>query len=192
MGQFKGTLFFVGESAGWTESYYVKGSMASEASASLLAILTPRLDILQAACGVVNATVSDTTIRGDSTPCISVYQPGTYVDAGGYLELNCALLIKWQAGSFNRCKTFLHGLGTKNFAFDQYAPFTGFAALLNAYMDAVALNAVVRQLKFPHATPPVPTDYEFATILTGAPNTKIARRKIGRPFGLPRGRRLAG
>lgn len=192
MGQFRGTLFFVGGQSGWTENYYVKGAMASEASASLLAILAPRLALLHSACGVVGAHVSDTTIRGDAVQVIFEYQPGTYVDATGYLDLDLALLVKWSAGNFNRCKTFLHALGNHNFSFGKYTPVVGTDALVFAYEDAVSLNAVARQLKYPHAVPPTPADYEYLAILTGTTNANIARRKVGRPSGLPRGRRLAG
>lgn len=192
MGQFKGTMFFVGGQGGWTESHFVKGAAIEDATTSLTNIITARLPILQTFCGIINATISDTTIRGDSTNIITAYEPGTYTDTSGYLDLDLALLIRWQGGSFNRCKTFLRGMGANNFNSGKYVPFTGTATKVADYVDAVVLNSVLRQLKAVHAVPPVPSDYEYVANLGGVPNIPIARRKTGRPTGLPRGRRLAG
>jgi hypothetical protein len=191
-GTFRGTLFFVGGLSGWTESYYLTGADLNWATTDLNEIILARMPLLHSSCGLVNATVSDTSIKGDSLSTISVYEPGTGVDATGYLDFDLALCVKWRAGNFQRCKTFLRGCPNGEFQFGKFKPTPAFTTLLDAYITVIMGSAQVRQLKVTHPSPPTKDDYEFVPITAGTPNVDIARRKTGRPSGLPRGRRLAG
>lgn len=192
MARYRGTLIFSSGSHGWTESYYLIGSDQTSAVADLVAISIARINILHTNCILTGGYVSDIAVRGDSITAVSVASVGTFVDTTGFLDVDLALLIKWFGGGFSRNKTFLRGVPNGQQTSGRFTPTGPYTTALTSYQTAVQAHAVVRQLRPGHAIPPIPSDYIFVTITSATLNVIIARRKSGRPLGLPRGRRLAG
>ena len=192
MAQYKGIVFFSAGFGGWSERYFLLSSTPAGAITNLMAVIAQRLKLLPTSAGYGPAFISDVAIRGDSTYLgPSAVGEGTWVDALGFMDVNVAALVKWQVGVFNRNKTFLRGLpigqtsnGSTNFS-------TAYLALVDDYLAAVEANCVM-PINIRNPTPPptyIPSSY--APILGGTVNPTLARRKTGRPFGLPRGRRVA-
>lgn len=191
MAQYKGTIFFQAASNGWTERYFMNGSSQSAAIAALTSVIVDRLPILHVSCSVVAATISDIAIRGDSIQVIGSAEAGTFVDATGYLDVDNALLVKWEVGVFSRNKTFLRGIPNGQQLDGVYTPTSPFTALMFAYTGAVFSNCFFPIIIGPNPTPPPKYLYTYGPASDFTLNHRIARRKSGRPFGLPRGRRVA-
>jgi hypothetical protein len=189
--QYKGIVFFSGGFGGWSERYFLLSSTPAGALTNLAAVYNARKAILHEDCGIGPAYISDVAIRGDSMPYLVAPSAGTFADALGFLDLDVCFIIKWQVGVFTRNKTFVRGVplsmtlnGETNFT-------VPYAALVNDWTNAVEANCVM-PITMRNPTPPpnyIPTSY--APILAGNLVTTLARRKTGRPFGLPRGRRVA-
>lgn len=191
MAQYRGTIVLEGGSNGWTEQYYLVGSSQAAAVDNLLFIAAGRIAILQADCAIQTAFLSDVAVRGDSVLIPGISGPGTAVDPLGFVDLDIALLVKWQVGVFTRNKTFLRGLPAAQLVSNQWAFTTPFLVLLGSYISAVIANAVMPITTRNLSPPPNYIISSYAPILAGNANIRAARRKSGRPFGLPRGRRVA-
>jgi hypothetical protein len=191
MAQYKGTLFFQATPNGWTERYFMNASTLSDASAALLSVIVGRLPILHEDCSIVAATLSDIAIRGDSFNVLSVGEVGSAVDTTGYVDVDNALLIKWQVGVFQRNKTFLRGIPNGQQRDGVYAPSLPYIALVNTYAGDVLANCVFPAPGPLNPSPPPKYLYSYVPGLSYSLKTRLARRKSGRPFGLPRGRRVA-
>jgi hypothetical protein len=191
MAQYKGLLVFNGGRQGWTETYYLLGSTASAAALNLLAVVATREAILHQTLIILAGTISDVHERGDSMVVLSEPSLGDAVDPTGYIPLDMAVLIKWQVGIFNRNKTYLRGipLGQQTDGATEFS-FT-FLGLLNDYFTSVIANCLFPVTVRNPTPPPNYTVSSYAPATSGSPNAVIARRKCGRPIGLPRGRRVA-
>jgi hypothetical protein len=191
MAQYKGVLFFAGGINGWTETYYPVASTPAGAAVNLLAIATARVDILHTACFIGRATISDVIIRGDSTSILSTPEPGTSVDVAGFLDLDCALIVRWQVGVYARNKTFIRGVPVGQ-TFDMiYDPTVGYSAAFANYISVVIANSVMPITTRNPTPPPNYNIVAYASITAGMINGRLGRRKSGRPSDLPRGRRVA-
>jgi hypothetical protein len=191
MAQYKGTIFFQAGSNGWTERYYMNGSSQSAAGAALLSVVVGRLAILHTGCQIVAATISDIAIRGDSIALIGVAEAGTFADTAGYLDVDVALMIKWEVGVFTRNKTFLRGIPIGQTLDGNYNPTSPFSSLLNTYTVDVFSNCFFAIPGMLNPTPPPKYLYSYGPASDFVVGHRLARRKSGRPFGLPRGRRVA-
>jgi hypothetical protein len=191
MAQYKGTIFFTAGTNGWTERYFMNGSSLGTASAALLSVIADRLPILHTACEIVAATISDIAIRGDSVPLIGVSEAGTAVDTTGYLDVDNAVLVKWTVGVFSRNKTFLRGIPNAQQSSGVYDPASPFTTNFAAWAGSVLANCFFAIPGALNPTPPPKYIYSYGPASDYTVNHRIARRKSGRPFGLPRGRRIA-
>jgi hypothetical protein len=169
----------------------MNGSSQGAASSALLSVVADRLPILHTACQIVAATISDIAIRGDSIPLIGVAESGTFVDTTGYVDVDVALLIKWTVGVFSRNKTFIRGLPNGQQLDGVYTPTSPYSALVFAYAGAVFANCFFPIPGALNPTPPPKYLYSYGPASDFTVNHRLARRKSGRPFGLPRGRRVA-
>jgi hypothetical protein len=167
------------------------GSSAGAAGAALITVITARLTILHTSCEVVAAGVSDIAIRGDFTPVIGTAESGTAADTTGYLDVDNALLIKWTVGVFSRNKTFVRGIPNGQQLDGSYTPTSGYIALINSWAGVVMTNCLFAVPGALNPTPPPKYLYSYSAATDYTANHRIARRKSGRPFGLPRGRRVA-
>jgi hypothetical protein len=191
MPQYRGTLFFEGDVNGWTENYYLISSALSGAIEDLVNITNARLELLHETLDIATGSISDIAIRGDSFQVFAGPQSGTAVDPLLWLNLDLAILMKWQTELLSRNKTFLRGIPAGQTSADFYIPTPAFNPKIDAYIAAVSTNALMKVLNPVHSVPPLPSDYQFKPVLGGVVNARIARRKTGRPSNLPRGRRLA-
>ncbi len=191
MAQYKGTLFFLAGPNGWTERYFLNAISLGDASSALLSVIVGRLPILHETCAIVAATISDIAIRGDSFSLLSAQENGSFVDATGYLDVDVALLVKWQVGVFSRNKTFLRGIPLGQTFDGGYSPSFTYIPLMTTYATDVLVNCFFPIPGALNPTPPPKYLYTYGPASTYSIKTRLARRKSGRPFGLPRGRRVA-
>lgn len=189
MAQYKGTLFFIGPGQGWTESYGMKDSTPAGAISQLLDVAAARSHILHTNLLIQDGRISDVAIKGDSTPALGEAIIGTAVDTAGYLDLDVALMTKWQVGVFSRNKTFVRGIPVGQ-TIDGDIFMTGpFATSYANWVDAIIANCLMYAQTSPPVPPP-PFPKSWQVILAGAAAPGLHRRKTGRPFGQPRGRRV--
>ncbi len=188
--QGRGTLFFSGGSSGWTESYYLIGPDYSTCLTQLAAIAAARKAILQLDCSIVHAFVSNIYVRGDSFPTNSANGVGTWPTSPAFMPLDYAIQMTWTGGVYSRNKTFLRGFPIEMQTDGAYLPTSPYATAVSNYELEIVTNCYIRQL-VPNPTPPPAMIYQFVAVLGGSPRFGLARRKTGRPFGLPRGRLIA-
>ena len=191
MAQYKGTLFFHWEDFGWTESYFAVNSATGAAQSNILTIATARMALSRPDVICDRGIISDIAIRGDAIEIPGFPIVGTNADAGTTQIPDIALLMKWKVGVYNRNKTFLRGYPLMEGPAGGYTPSLGYPALVTAYVDAVKVNAVMKEPTGDNPTPPPKLLYVFAPVLAGTITQLVHRRKTGRPFGQPRGRRVA-
>jgi hypothetical protein len=188
--QLRGTLWFTAGNSGWTESYYLNGPDYSTGLTQLSAIASARLALLQLSCSIVHAIVSNIYVRGDAFFVGSAVGPGTFPTETEYMPPDYALQVTWQGGAYARNRTFLRGFPLNQQTDGAYTPTSGFTTAFGTYENAVISNCYLRQY-VPNPTPPPAMVYQFNAVLVGTIKVLLARRKTGRPFGLPRGRLVA-
>lgn len=194
MPQYKGTIFFQSNSgsSGWTEIFYPAPLTSAGAAANLLAAVALRKEILHIDCAITNVTMSDIAISGDSTILLGAPVQGTATGTEGYLPLDSALLIRWTVDVFTRNKTYVRGLPAHTVVDGLYTFPVGFNDDLDAWIAGIESRMVFKGINTVNDTPPPARIVGFKPASNGVAVAKIARRKVGRPFGLSHGRRLAG
>ena len=191
MAQYRGTVFFTWTDFGWTESYYLIGSAPGSAGTNLVNIVNARMALSRSDVIATRAVISDVAIRGDAILQAGFPIVGTNADLGTTQIPDVCLLVKWKVGVYNRNKTFLRGYPLLEGPAGAYSPSIGYPAAVTTYFNAVMANAVMKEPTGLNPTPPPKLLYVYATVLGGVIDTLVHRRKTGRPFGLPRGRRVA-
>jgi len=188
-----GINFWSYKSQGWSEVYPLKAATYSDGAAALTALATDRNNMTPTSVTHLGGRVSDVTIQGDALliPPIGFggYTPG---GTGNILPINAALQLRLTGGTLTTHSTrFLHGWWTQDIQNGFWNPTVGMTALINAYRtDLVTYTGIlVRSARLAMGTP-VP----FVSPLGTEPviNDNIWTRKIGRPFGAHRGRRVTG
>lgn len=194
MSVFRGTLFFNASAGrnGWTEKYYPLGTSLSVAATQLLAVLALRQEFLHEDISITAATLSDVAVRGDSTTVTATNHPGAIVDATGYLNLDACALFEWQCGVYRRNKTFCRGIPLGMTFEGKFVPTGAVMTAVNAYVAGMVTNCQCYGSFTVNPTPPPAFTKSYSPISGGGYALYLARRKTGRPTGLPRGRRLAG
>jgi hypothetical protein len=188
--QAQGTFFFQAGNAGWTEKYYLTGPDYTTCVTQMNSIATVRLAVTQLNVSIVNCTVSNIYVRGDSFPAPLATGPGTWPSSAEYCPLDYAILFKWTVGVFSRNKTFFRGFPLVEQTDGNYLPSSGYQTAMDAYVGGVLSECVFRST-VPNPTPPPATLVVFSPASQGLPNFQLARRKVGRPFFQPRGRLIA-
>lgn len=186
-----GTLFFNFSATGGSEVYPMVVADYAAALVKLNQIIVNRLATLVSDVELLYARISDSDVKGDSYPTgISFPQPGTFAVAPADNTYNDALALRVQ---FNAAVTqrgqrwirFLPKSQVSNVGV--YTPTGPFTAALATHLDYVKNNCSAAH-RIPGAI--VPPFYTF-TPYTGYTITgDLTGRKIGRPFGERRGRRL--
>lgn len=188
--QAKGTFFLQAGNAGWTESYYLTGPDYTSCVVQMNSLATVRLAVTQLNVSIVNATVSNIYVRGDSFPAPLATGPGTWPTTAEYCPLDYALLFKWTVGIYSRNKTFFRGFPLAEQSDGTYLPSSGYQTAMDAYIGGVLSECVFKQ-SVPNPTPPPTNLIQFNPASQGLINFYLARRKVGRPFFQPRGRLIA-
>lgn len=185
-----GTLFFNCRGFGWSESYPLIATTYAQAGAAIAAILTARLNMLATDVTCVYGRVSDLNVRGDSSP-VTILNGGvgTYPGPAGTItgDSNTVELIRFQATNFHRSVKPVRALPSD--CFINTTP-TLTAAFVNA--QAIWGNLVEADCSIAtriKPTPAAPPYYTF-TAITSWTGERFSHRKVGRPFGFVRGRRL--
>lgn len=184
-----GILFFQYLDFGWSEVYPITASDYPTGLAVLLAVKNTRLAILDSTVSLIAARVSSVDVKGDSYPISwSFPQVGTFSSGAGTANLDLAIRIKFFAGVLKRSNRFLHGLPLSQVAAGGVLTTTGpWSTALAAWVTEVENNCSIATKLHGAVVPPF---YTF-TAITGSSEVLIAEgKKVGRPFGLPHGRRL--
>lgn len=190
-----GTLFFQDTksqpAAGWSETYWLTGTDYSMAESNLSQIATARYALLTDSIDWIGGRVSDRTVRGDALvlvpPGIGGVQPGTFGGVGAPSTSPwTAILLRLEATPMYHASRFLHGVPANQISGEAYLPTTAFETALTAYSNALIANA---RLRVRDKTVPPPRPFVYRTI-TSVHDLRLAKRDIGRPFGLSHGRRL--
>jgi hypothetical protein len=136
------------------------------------------------------ARLSNVDVKGDSIPLPSILIPdaGTFgaLPGDATYDQPLALRIAVKAGTLKRGMRWLRALPKSQIsAAGDYSPTAPFTAALNTYLsDLENLCSIATKIKGAIAPP----FYTF-TVITSAIQAGAEPRKIGRPFGQPRGRR---
>jgi len=189
--QGRGTLFFSNNQSGWSESYFFNSLSYADCATALISIANARLDFLHTSISINHAYVSNIVVRGDAILVPAALGDGTFVDTDGYVGLDYALLATFSVGVFSRNRTFLRGLPIGQQTDGFYTPTTPFSTAVTAWVAQVLESCVFRQRVPNPDTPPPPTVIQYNPPSRCTLSPQLARRKTGRPFGLPRGRLIA-
>lgn len=183
---FKATVFLYEAQAqgGWSEGYWIVAAGYPEAAATCDSINTLRMGLTIAEIHSFRIRVSDPTIRGDAYLFTPTAENGTYPSDPGIAPIGAALLLRQSAASLYFANRFLRALPQSCVSNGIYAPFPGFVTALTAYMNALQGQTYIRAKPKPGGGPlqPFPVDDVL--------QEGLRIRKVGRPFGLPRGRVL--
>lgn len=181
-----GTLFFeAGDGrSGWSEVYYFIASDHEEALENLDDLATLRLGLLTPNYKISYMRVSDPSIRGDAL--IDAFgQAGTFGDTStDTLPASSALLLRQTNEEYKSSFRYLHGLPESinqdgNLIFippadDWWAALTLFTDFLEGFTYYHSFNKL--------------TDTHTLGIISILNYVRITNHRVGRPFGLPRGR----
>lgn len=168
---------------GWSETYYTNDADHEAAIAEIQALLLLRIDILSPLCYSDYLRISKTDVPGDSLVRETNIQgtaPGDPV-----LEPSACLLLRLEAGPTARGRKYLHGVTEEMFLSDgNYNIGWAGEVALAAFLEKLA-PAVDPLYGIPVGTDPGPAEYSF---ITAALPQRLTSHKVGRPFGLRRGR----
>lgn len=197
---FLGTMFITNRSFadGWSESYWIKGTPSgyNGALGNLRQVATARMAILTEEFECVYLRISDAMIRGDTLVeqlggGLLVGTFGGKVDFGS-LPSDDGLVLRVQGTTPTmHSSRFLHGIPDTE---DEAASSRGFVNSarwrrpFNVYVDELKTHTVMIK-RLAKGIPPAPdiiaTPSDISTVTY---MNLIKNRKVGRPFGLLRGR----
>lgn len=184
-----GILFFQAGATGWSEVYPMNVASYAAAATDLAGIATDRLALLVSDASLIGSRISDSDVKGDSYPTGIVPTVGTFATTptdGTYYE-GIALQNKVFGSTTKRSTRYLHALPKSQInSFGAYLPTAPFTTAYNTWVAKMIANvSIATKIK----TAIVPPFYTF-TPITAITEEGAVKRAIGRPFDLPRGRRL--
>ncbi len=185
-----GILFFDWEGTGWSEVYPLQVADYTTALAVLTTTKNLRLAMMAPDINLIGARISDTDVKGDSFPTGFLFPTtGTYVPGAGEktFATDYALRCGLYGGPAKRSVRFVRGVSNLNIDGNgHYIPTAAWDATLDAWLNQlIASVSIATRIKGAVAPP----YYAFTPILS-ASIQEMENRKVGRPFGLSRGRRL--
>lgn len=187
MPRFVAIAFYRKGDAGWSEVYPINGSSYTGVFTLLDQLNTLRLNMAAPDVQAVGNRISDTDILRDSYSQAFTTPLGTITTAPGTSgDADDTRRIKFFAGPLQRTIRQLHALPGVFFANGIFVPPGSWTTALNAWIASVVLNVSISH-KIPGAV--VPPFYTYSSITSGSDQGN-SNRKVGRPFSLPRGRRL--
>lgn len=172
-----------GTNSGWSETWYINIASLSGAHTSLSLIMDSRMSLLTNKYSMVYARLSSLNVKGDGYPTThSLPIVGTFVPAtpdGG--KPGDAIILRASDGAGKRNMRVLRGIPEESILDGVVNTVAPFAALLISYFVILQGNAAFRRKT---AIAPFVEFVPIAGISTG----RAISKKVGRPFGLPRGR----
>lgn len=188
MAIYQSTAFYACANFGWSETYGQSQANPDDAVINLTSFITLRLATMVNDCSLVGARVSDTAIKGDSYPTgLTFPTVGTFAvtptDETSAREN--VVRVMFNAGPALRANRFFHGIPASQYTKTFYAPTTPWGTAFNAFLAALeAHSGTLTKIKGA-VTPPF---YTFNGYI-GYDIEGGDFKKVGRPFGQPRGRR---
>lgn len=185
---FMGTAFFHKGIAGWSEVYWLIQPNYAAALSALQTVVTARLGLSGPDVFADAIRVSDPFVFRDVALTVySTPQPGTWVFATGEqtIPIEESLRLRQFAGVKPFSLRWVHGIPSGQVAGNNFVPTVPYAGSLAAYVGSLESNTVLIIRK--GVVPPGP--YPAMPISAITPEN-IRSRRVGRPFGLFRGRRL--
>lgn len=190
MPNFFGILFGRQGDDGWSEVYPITASDYAGANLTLGALRLARLAMMCADATLTADRLSDVDIKGDSYATGQEYpQLGTFTATPTPDTYNpvMALRIKLFAGTLKRGNRWARAIPNNCVSANGfYLPTSPFLTALSAYTTILQSSTSIATRIKAAVAPPF---YTFTPITAATPQT-LEKRDIGRPFGLPRGRRI--
>jgi len=180
---FAGTLFFSdGQNSGWSETYYRPDQSYGTFSTALNALANNRAKFLHSAYSITGCRISDLSVFGDS------FLPNwTFPIVGGMADSvfkrpppDLATNLRIEAGPFMRGRKYIRGVILQEVN-GEYAQLDVFDPLVAPYVQSL--------LQFSHLVKKKPPLVSELHPISNVVVVGMTRRKAGRPFGVPRGRR---
>ena len=191
MAQYRMSLFFESNDAeGWSENYYHQNTSIANAQSVMDTVIIPsRQDFMVGDFRLVEARVSDVSIRGDvmftglALPRTGTYSPSSLDTVP--LEANVALMAVFLATPPRFARMFLRGLSSDWISGRHRIPNVTLDTALSSFQSNILGNNMQARHRL---TPPPHATYSYSNIVHLG-TVEVGARKPGRPFGLLRGRR---
>jgi hypothetical protein len=183
----KGTAFINSQSqdAGWSISLFPNGSTQDDAASNFLTVLLAYQAMMRVVDSIVYARVDNTDTTKDSVVVPHSFPiAGTYAGGEGAVPLHpdVAILDRLVGTPTQKNHKFLHGLYSTDCPDGvSFIPSLALSGFLLAFNNAVIANCNVGKVD--------PTLGYSVAIMSASAAGGVSNRKVGRPFGLFRGRR---
>lgn len=172
----------VASTYGWSEPYYMDRANAAACRTDLETLITERVKVMSSVCQVVGGRVSDVAVLNDSllvtnTPLVGLLAGTIATTQQPWSAFN----VRMEATSLYRGRHFFHGCLDNTFLDSRYYdPANPNAVAWDDWLDYLISTTLLK-----HKVAGVDT----YSILTDAIRLREVEHKVGRPFGLLRGRR---
>jgi hypothetical protein len=175
--------------AGWSEVYPINAPSYAAAATIMQALAGFRMACACTDVTLMGTLLSDTAVKGDSYPMgVSLPQPGTGFSPTSTGQISLALRLQITGGVLKRSARFVRALPTFLIgAGGSYTPVSAFTTALNTFLAYLIANVSIATKIHGAVSPPF---YSFTAITGATLVAALEARKIGRPFGLHRGRLL--
>lgn len=186
MPRFFGIVFYQQGRGGWSEVYPINAASYSAAFTLLDQANTLRLGLACADVFVAGNRISDTDVLRDSFVGTLTTNQGQFSlapNTSGPADETYRTLV--QAGQLKRGTRHLHALPAGLFVNGTFTPSPSWTTQYNGWAANLVTNISLATKIRGAMAPPF---YTFSPI-TATANRGNGDRKVGRPFGLPRGRR---
>lgn len=184
----KATMFLEDDSgAGWSESFYCTAANLNAAQTLIDTFIPDAMDCRPASVACVYARVSDVAVRGDSLLSTLPFPvPGTYVLPTGatQMEPGAAVLVQLFASATVKGHWFFRGGPSSILQGREFVTGTTWDAAFG-----LAAATLIASFQIRHKTSPGPPPVYAYTNMTSVTPERGTTRRVGRPFGLPVGRR---
>lgn len=174
--------FSGGPSLGWSETWYVNKTTFNDMAIDWAIVIAARMAIVGVQSVLTYARASRLDVKGDGVQLNSANINGTYTPAiGDISHPGVALLTRWTTSGGHSVNHVLHSIPEECANFGNYQPTSGYALAMTAFQSAVSTHLVI-----PRKTTVAPF-VVFEPVSTVGLRRMVVR-KLGRPFGLSRGR----
>jgi hypothetical protein len=177
------------EGYGFSETYPIQASDPATCQTILAPIFAARVATLTPDNYLAGSRISDTDVKGDFWPTqLAKDTPGTFGSSDHTFQIpEAALAWKGQAPPFKQGTRWLHAIPNSQMVNGVYTPLTAWTTAVTAFLNLLIAGQVCIATRLKTAV--VPPFYFYLPIINGTP-LRLAKRNVGRPFGLPVGRRL--
>lgn len=173
---------------GWSEVYPLQATTYAAGATALAALAALRLPMMCTDTHLVGSRLSDGDVRGDSYPTGIAPAPGTYITGtpASYLPEQTLRILQLNI-PLQRASRWIRAIPDDQYTVKGiYTPTGPYIALVDAYGAALETNVCIAKRIGTFPTTPA---WAFTNV-SSYDGPFQDRRKYGRPFGLPHGRRL--